>query len=1085
MNIFKKALIIIITFISFFSIIFPQAEVEAASDDYRFERITTQEGLSNSFTRCILQDHYGYLWFGTISGLNKYDGVNFKIYKNNATSDNSISSSYIKCIYETRSGQLWIGTEYGLNLFNRQNDTFTSYLWDENNTESISDNSITSIFEDSQGNLWIGTSAGLNCFDTDTEVFTRYLHDDDDSESISGNSITTIFEDSQGNLWIGTSAGLNCFDTDTGVFTIYLHDDDDSESISDNSITAIFEDSQGNLWIGTSAGLNIFNSGSFEVYMINGTLSYSVGPICEDNSGILWVGSGDGLICIDISNGIITQYKADYNDENSIISDGVSSLYKDSEGNLWIGTNLGINKLDFNKQVFSYYVDDGCDQTITGIDIDDNGYLWLEIDGGVMKFNIETSSIEAVFTNIFKNQYAFNYMNNTYCIGADGCIWIATENSGLERFDTETQKTTTYTYNSEDKNSLLSNNVTSIYIDNDGIMWVGTDKGLCSYNPTTGEFSAHNDALVFTTNNVNDEIYVTYQDSEGNLWIGTDTGIYLFDIDNAKVTLAMDNSTVASGTSKTIFCIYEDSNHLLWFGTNFGLYCYSLYDKEFILHGLEDELSEIPDNYILNIVEDDNGYIWLATRQGLEKLSLGEGIYTKYGVADGLGNDNFCVGAICEAEDGEIFLGCLGGLVSFYPDEIEDNVSASKVIISNFSLLDGSITFDVPIEDVNEINLSYSDNSFIIDFVTLNYGLSGNVEYAYKLSGFDEDWNYCDTDVSSAKYTNLNSGKYTFFVIAANSDGVWSADSTSLSITIMTPFWKSWWFILSLCVIAVLGVVMAIKLRTRVLDTYAKKLEIEVEERNLDLIRKTKQLKHANKLLEEELNNRVEFTHALVHELKTPLTPLLSSSEYLVENVEDDMTLGFIKNIRQGILNLEKRINELMDLSRGEVGLIKLHCDFVYPIVIIKECIRYFIPEAQKKNQGIILDLPDTISEIYADEERLKQVILNLLNNASKFTRRGGEITLKALETDKWLEISISDTGCGIDEGEQKYIFEPYSKLRLKKESHSGLGLGLYLSKLFVELHGGKIWVISSKGKGSTFTFTIPLRSTVYEIEQH
>jgi len=233
---------------------------------------------------------------------------------------------------------------------------------------------------------------------------------------------------------------------------------------------------------------------------------------------------------------------------------------------------------------------------------------------------------------------------------------------------------------------------------------------------------------------------------------------------------------------------------------------------------------------------------------------------------------------------------------------------------------------------------------------------------------------------------------------------------------------------------------------------------------------------HKSEQLENELLKRAEFTRALAHELKTPLTPILSSSEFLINTVEDDITLGFINNIRQGILNLDKRINELMDMAKGEVGLIKLHCEYIYILNVLKDSIAYFIPEAQKKKQSLILDIPDILPKIYADEDRLTQVILNLLNNASKFTRRNGTITLKAKEENENIIVEVIDTGCGIGESELEHIFEPYSKLKLKKESLSGLGLGLYLAKLFIELHGGKIWVISIKGKGSTFAFSLPIQ---------
>jgi signal transduction histidine kinase len=265
--------------------------------------------------------------------------------------------------------------------------------------------------------------------------------------------------------------------------------------------------------------------------------------------------------------------------------------------------------------------------------------------------------------------------------------------------------------------------------------------------------------------------------------------------------------------------------------------------------------------------------------------------------------------------------------------------------------------------------------------------------------------------------------------------------------------------------IGLVSILVLIKYRTRVLSLRAQQLELQVEKRTQQLALKSQQL-------EKELYKRTEFTRALIHELKTPLTPLLSSSEYLLNSYNDEITLGFVNNIRKGTLNLEKRINELLDLARGEVGLIKLNREYLYPIHIIKDCITYFLPETQKKKQELIVDLPDILPVIYADEQRLRQIIFNLLSNASKFTRRNGEIDLKAEVENDEIIIEIQDTGCGIDDSDQKYLFEPYQR---SKNTESGLGLGLYLSKMFVELHGGRIWMSSCKGKGSTFTFSIPI----------
>jgi signal transduction histidine kinase/ligand-binding sensor domain-containing protein len=1077
----KQIIIIVATILSsLLSTAIPVSALEISSDDYvKFETITTEQGLSQNCVVSILQDHYGYIWFGTMVGLNKYDGINFEIFYASEAS-RSISNSCITYLYETKDAQLWIGTAKGLNLYNREMGIFYVYLNDPEDRNSISDDFITNIYEDSLGNLWVGTANGLNLYNSETNDFTVISNNSGYFTGISSNYVMCIYEDSYGTLWIGTKEGLNIYDRETGMFTSYFNNPDDVNSISNDNISVVYEDSRGILWIGTAKGLNLYKreSDTFTKYFNDPENSGSVSSntitsICEDIYGYLWVGTRSGLNKLDTELMIFTDYCIDNSNLNSINSDRIIWIEMDNEGILWIGTVNGVNKLNPNKQVFNYSSGILVNNNVSGICSLDNTILWLETRLGIIVYNADTHSIEDYYPDILWQQYQASFVMNLFCIDNNGCLWGGTENSGLLKFDPYSKKTIIYTH-SPDGNSIISDSIVSVYSSDGQIIWIGTDEGLCSFNIRTEAFTDYSDYEEYPDVIKYSNVWVTFQDSRNNMWFGTDYGIYKLDYGTHDFYLVNNNPEPTGGYfERSVYSIYEDSNGLLWFGTNQGLLCYDYNNAIFISYG--DEEFVVKDS-VLSVIEDNNGNIWFTTRkQGLWELSIETGSLIEYGIKDGLQNDAFCIGACFKAEDGNLYFGCVDGLISFNPEYIDNDASIPPVVLINsFNLLDKNISFDEPIEDIEEIRLSYSDNSFEIDFVALNYYSPENNNYAYILEGFDESWRYCSASESFTKYTNIPSGEYTFKVIASNSDGVWNEEGTSLKIIITSPFWQEWWFILSLAIFAILAIVFFVKLRTRVLSRHAMELEQQIDERTHLLASKSEQL-------ENELVRRAEFNRALVHELKTPLTPLLSSSEYLMNSIEDDITLGFMNNIRQGILNLEKRINELMDLARGEVGLIKLNCVYIYPLHIIKDSIAYFMPEAQKKNQGIIMDLPDSLTKIYADEERLKQVILNLLNNASKFTRRGGEITLKAWESNDKLIIEVIDTGCGIDEVEQKYIFEPYSQLRLKKESLSGLGLGLYLSKLFIELHGGSIWVISCKGKGSTFAFSLPLNNNTSE----
>ncbi|MFZ7133467.1 MAG: ligand-binding sensor domain-containing protein [Eubacteriales bacterium] len=1052
-----------------------QSEATTTLGNYLdFEKLTTEQGLSQNCVTSIIQDHYGYLWIGTMVGLNKYDGINFKIYLN-SESAGSISNSCITHIYETKGGQIWIGTAKGLNLYSRENDTLSSYFNDHEDNESISNDYIRYIYEDSNCILWIGTEEGLNCYNQDTNVFTAYKHNPEDYGSISNNGITCIYEDSYGVLWIGTKDGLNIYNKKTCTFCSYLNDPRKDNSISNNNISKVYEDSKGMLWIGTANGLNLYNreTDTFTQFLNNQNNSESISSntvtsICEDIYGYLWIGTRSGLNKLDTEIMSFTTYSIESNNPNSINSNRITCISRDNEGSLWIGTVNGVNKLNPSKQLFKYYTGMLTNNTVSGICSLDGIILWMETRTGIIQYNIETDTIENYYPEVLWQPYRTSFVMNLFGVSEDGCLWGGTENSGLYKFNPSTYETSVYNYTT-DNSGIISNSIISLYISPDGIIWIGTDKGLCSFDSDIETFNNYRDNTKYPDAIKYGSVWVTYQDSNNNLWFGTKDGIYMLNDKTKDINLIHNNFETSGGLfEQGIYSIYEDSRELLWFGTNRGLLCYDPHNSNFISYDNEEVLIN---ESILSIIEDSNGDIWFTTRkQGLWLLSLQENTVNKYGIKDGLQNDAFCVGAYYKANDGQIYLGCIMGLISFNPDQIKVVTNDTlNIFINYFSLLDQPIAFDKPIEDMEKVKLHYSENSFEINFIALNYYSPGNNKYAYILEGFDENWHYCNANETYTRYTNIPTGEYTFRVKASNSNEIWTEEGVSLKIIISAPFWQQWWFIAGMVAIAILLVYIVIKFRTYTLQKYSQKLEYNFEEKTHQLVQRSEQL-------ENELRKRAEFTRALAHELKTPLTPLLSSSEFLMGTVENDITLGFINNIRQGILNLEKRINDLMDLARGEVGLLKLNCDYLPALNIIKESIQYFLPEAQRKNQGLILDIPDTLPEIYADSERLRQVILNLLNNASKFTRKNGEIILKAREEKDNIIIEVIDNGCGIDKSEQEHIFEPYSKLQLKKESSSGLGLGLYLAKLFIELHEGQIWVISSKGKGSAFVFSLPLR---------
>jgi ligand-binding sensor domain-containing protein len=901
----------------------PIKEIKAYYNSLIFDSITIEDGLSQNIVRCIVQDHYGYMWFGTEVGLNKYDGINIEIY---SVSEN-FESSKIQTLYESSTNDLWIGTSSGLYKYNRQKDTFTSYF---KNNHDIKSNSIKSIHEDNDGMLWIGTTNGLIKYNLEVDDFHVYFNDPINTDSVGDNFILSVYTDSSGTLWIGTPNGLSKYISETDSFITYINIPDDEYSICSNYINTIYEDRYGILWIGTSNGLskydpvtNIFTNFSSDSSQPTNISDNYITSICEDSEGYLWIGTMRGLNRLHIESNSFINFKYNKDDSNGIQSDNITSLYKDYSGMLWIGTINGINTLNLSGQAFNRYPD--ITNSVSGILKATEDNLWLWVGEDLILFNNKSKCIEKIYTDIFKDA---NYTNPTLCdicLGKDGTIWFGTISKGLINFNPITNTTNTYVNDPENDNSLKNNSVISLYIDNSGIIWIATRSGLCSYNTETLEFFQFNgpeypDAIR------NGRIYSICQSTNGDIYLGAEYDMYVLDIETNQIKLALssidfnmaENSNGVETTYQDIETIYQDSSGLLWIGAGYGLFTYDIEKMTLSAVNLGEVLLV---DFVNDIIEDKECNIWFTNRQGLYSFSPAEDTCIQYGLNDGLIDTSFCEESGYITEDGELFFGSMRGLISFYPEDIIIDTNTPNVIIKSFNLIDKQLSLNEAIEDIREIELLYYENSFVIDFVALYYNSPESFLYTYKLDGYDDNWQYCKATESFTKYTNIPAGEYTFMVKASNSDGVWNETTTYLKIIIDKPYWQTWWFVFLLTVAGSLAILLIIRLRIQAARNYSHRLEIQVDKKTIELVKISENLKQEVKLhkiaedkLQEEMENRLKYTRALVHELKTPLIPLIAASDYLLSNIEKEPLYSFVKCINTGALNLSSKIDILFDL---------------------------------------------------------------------------------------------------------------------------------------------------------------------------
>lgn len=837
-----KTLVLTLTLIIPIAFSLPTSLCAAENNKTQFEHIITDQGLSQSGIRCLLEDSQGFMWFGTEYGLNKYDGYQFTVYQYNELDSNSLSDNFINSIYEDKSGVLWVGTDgSGLNKFDRKTEHFTHYIHDPDNPNSLGSNRILSIYEDQLGTLWVGTEGGgLNQFNRNTEQFTHYTHKPDDSSSLSDDTVLSIYEDTLGLLWIGTAdGGLNKFNRKIEQFTHYKKDATDPNTLSDNTVLSIYEDHLGRLWIGTAdGGLNKFNreTGLFTHYTHDpanrNSLSHNtISAISEDRLGNLWLATsswygssyGTELDKFNPETGQFTHYTKDPANSKSLNDTVIVSLLRDQSDILWIGTALGgINKLDQKEHKFQRYKNDPANPSslnnnhVMSIYEDRSGIIWIGTQGGGLdRFNRETEQ----FT------YYIHDPNNPYSLSSDnvwstyedrsGMLWVGTFGSGLDKFERNIGKFTHYTNNPSDPNSLSNNTVTSIYEDSNGTLWIGTlSGGLNKFERETEKFIRYTNDTNKSNSLSDNNAFLIYEDQSGMLWIATWKGLNKFNLKTEKFTLYKhDPNNLNSLNYDRILSIHEYPAGTLWIGTyGGGLDKFEIATETFTHYTEKDGL---PSNSVVGILSDDEGNLWLSTGKGLSKFNPKTEKVRNYDISDGLqGNEFDGVKAYLKTKHGEMFFGGLNGFNAFYPEQVKDNPHIPPIVITDFKIFDKSVKLDSAISETKEIKLSYKANFFGFEFAALDYTNPKKNQYAYKLEGFDKDWIYSGSR-RYATYTNLDGGTYTFRVKGSNNDGVWNEEGTSIKLIITPPPWKTWWAYTLYAVSLVSAVIGYIQWKTR------------------------------------------------------------------------------------------------------------------------------------------------------------------------------------------------------------------------------------------------------------------------------
>ena len=1017
----------------------------------KMTHLSLEEGLSQSNVRCMLQDKNGFLWIGTQDGLNRYDGYNFKVYKNDPSDTNSLSDNMITCLLEDKNGFLWIGTLDGLNKYDQRNGKFTHYFAKRGDGASLQGESILSIAEDHRGNIWVGTHlGGLSKFDLKAGKFKTFLHNPKDEKSISNNNIMSLFVDSKGNIWVGTfGGGLNLYNERTHDFRKFNSIPSDKNTISNDFISDIEEVDEGTLYIGTAAGITVLNINSMKINRLEITTaekkliqSSNIQAISKDSKDNLWFGTEtDGLIFYDPSNRQIKRYYNDKNISSPLGENNITALCVDENDIIWAGTHsAGLTKLKKTKRNFNnIFADDSKNFGLTDANIwplfqDSKGNIWVGTNNGLNVLDKNDHLVKKYFhspnnTNTISN-------NRIWSINEDhkGNIWVGTQD-GLNQIDLLKNRVTRFQY-SPNKKSIPFNLIKYVYPDKDGILWLGTwGSGMIRFDPSTMSSKVFHHNLEDRSSISDDVVFYINEDKNGTLWVCTSNGLNKFTKSTGRFTSYVHTSTNKEGIpANAIYFILEDENDNYWLASHGGgLIRFNNSNGKFENYT---EIDGLPNNVVYGILRDNSNNFWLSTNRGISKYSPKLNRFKNYNTKDGLPNNECNAGAFLKSNSGKLYFGTINGLTSFHPESLTENKDIPKIAITDFKIFDKRVENISSLVDGDKIALTYNDNYFSFEFAALDFTEPANNQYAYFLKGFDEDWIYSGSRRYAA-YTHLDAGYYVFSLRASNNDGVWNNKGITIGITIAPPFWRTWWFN-TFVLIFILSLV-----------TFFFKM-------------KMKQLKRESKLQQKFSKQLIDFQEAEKKRIASELHDGIGQNLLIITNRAQ------VGLMNENVDKIKEHLAAIDETAADSIQEIRNITHHLHPNLLDKigltKTLQAMIHKFESSSSLSCTTSFDDIDGIFSPENEVNiyRIVQEGLNNIIKHAN-AKKVLISISKNKKNVLLLIQDDGIGIDQ------------IKIQNFKISSEGFGLRSLNERVKYLNGNVLINSKRGEGTTLTITIPI----------
>lgn len=1015
---------------------------------YAFRSLDINNGLSQNTVAAIIQDRFGFMWFGTKDGLNRYDGVSFQTFMKES---GTLGNNFITSLYEDCLGQIWIGTDVGVYIYSPSGEKVERFVIQSNLNTTI-EQTVHTIKGDRKGRVWIVSERqGIFCYDTNRGTL-EHLQTDASGKKRLRNAGQIVF-DQDDVCWLDIHDG-NLYSSRDGLHTLKpVFSPEIKAPFKGKRINKLLPGPYNCLYVGTDDGLMEVNltSGALSS-LLPGTAaageSLFVREMVFYSDDVLWIGTESGIYVYNSRTGETTHLQSIYGDSYSISDNAVYAVCKDREGGMWVGTWFG--GVNYYPRQYTYFEKfyprsetDRMGKRVREFCADRSGTLWIGTeDRGLFHFNPVTRSVEP-----FKDPLIYQNIHGL-CLD-DDALWVGTFSQGLNKIDLRTRKVKHYAH--------LPKNIFSVFRTTSGQLYLGTPSGLISYDSEKDTFSSVPELSgVF--------VYYITEDKQGNLWLATYVnGVYRQNIRTKKWEhFVHDENKPRSLPSNKVLTVFVDSENRVWLTTQGGGFC--RFDPSTTDFTCYDSEKGLPSNVVYRIEEDNKGLFWISTNKGLLCFNPKKETFKVYTRANGLLDNQFNYQSSYKDENGNLYFGSINGFISFDPSTFISNDYVPPVVITDFMLFNKRVTVgdegsplkqSITLSD--EIVLKPDQNSFSFRVAALAYHAPEMNTLMYKLERYDSEWRVAGN--APITYSHLPFDTYRLMVKGANSDGLWNPEIRSLEIRVLPPFYLSTAAYV-VYILLLLGLICSVFF-------YFRRRGVEKHRRDMEKFEQEK---------ERELYiSKIEFFTNVAHEIRTPLTLIKSPLEsVLKEKALPESIKTELEVMDENAERLLALTNQLLDFRKtGNKGF-KLNLAECNMGAVIHSVYKRFIPLARKRGIDLKIELPE--ADIYAgvDKEAIIKVLSNLFSNALKYAGTYAHLYLSADDEESSLLIVMDNDGEVIPLEMRDNIFLPFVRYRDGNKVESGTGIGLALARSLAELHGGSL-VMDRSLDCNRFIFSIPI----------